>query len=138
MFCQKKSMFHLDLTNRIDADNWKLAVSTGFSLVNLEDFILVCGLFEQLGDIRGLIEISLWMIAHSSDRRIFCYIIDTFQRHEVSFVVMGRTNKIFLTLFAKVFYWWKFNWISMQSSRRRIQCISGSSSIFSGSQSLCI
>jgi hypothetical protein len=76
-------------------------VTTGCSLVNLEDFILVCMLFEQMGDIRGLIEISVWMLTHSTDRSMYCYIIDTFKKHEVAYVAIGRTNKIFMTLFGK-------------------------------------
>jgi hypothetical protein len=87
--------------DEIDGDNWKLAVGTGCSLINLEDFILICGLLERMGDVRGFVEVCLWMIVHAADRGIYDVVLDAFKRHEVSFVAFGRGNKIFTTLRVK-------------------------------------
>lgn len=99
MFCD---LFFIHSLISIDTENWKEAVPTGASLVNLEDFIILCVVLERLGDIRGLIEVSVWMLTNSAESNVYGYILNTFQRYEVSCVAIDRASKIFVALYEKV------------------------------------
>lgn len=87
---------------RINQENWKTALTSGCSLLNSRQYTLFMKLFKELGDIKSIIEVSLWLLSKSPERLMLLHIIDSLRDHELESAAMGKGQKVVDALYKKV------------------------------------
>ncbi|KAJ3397430.1 RNA polymerase II mediator complex subunit [Lobulomyces angularis] len=82
-------------------DNWKSNLTISGSLLNSEQYTTLINLFEQLEDIRSVVEVSIWTITNSVEREVFNYVLDSFEKHESAVFAMNKTIRLFTAVYDK-------------------------------------
>ncbi|KAJ3071282.1 RNA polymerase II mediator complex subunit [Podochytrium sp. JEL0797] len=85
----------------INAENWKKQISslaTGSSLLTPAQYMILITVFDQMLDIRSILELNLWLITSKADKKLNPFIIDTFRKYINRFRYMGELDKIAVTL----------------------------------------
>ncbi|KAI8615697.1 hypothetical protein BC830DRAFT_267576 [Chytriomyces sp. MP71] len=91
----------------INAENWKKHISSlsaGSSLLSVEQYLMVVFVYENFEDLRGILELNLWLLVNRFDKKLNACIIETFRKYTYCFRYMNELGNIANTL-----------WINRQS-----------------------
>ncbi|KAJ3041194.1 RNA polymerase II mediator complex subunit [Rhizophlyctis rosea] len=100
-WCEESVVGFVVKNQAIGLNNWRNMALPGSSLLNVREYCVLVRVLEAVKGWGEILSISTWLIGKTTDRGLYCAVVDTFVRFRVVFAAMRGMRSVVECLLQK-------------------------------------